>query len=164
MADERPAAVTPIAPRHHLAEDIHALVTGASFCAFGLILLKAAGLITGGVAGLALMVAYLTRWPVGLLFVLLSAPFFLLAQRRMGWAFTLKSVLTLGLLAGFTSVIPAPERSRHSTFGRLNWRRNAGLRTFECEKLSPVTLPRAILPPSLGASSKSVCSMQRVTI
>ena len=37
--------------RHSALEDVHALLIGSSFIAVGLTLLKAAGLVTGGVAG-----------------------------------------------------------------------------------------------------------------
>jgi uncharacterized membrane-anchored protein YitT (DUF2179 family) len=93
-----------VASRHSLVEDVHALLIGSSFAAFGLVLLKAAGLVTGGVAGFALVVAYSTGWPVGPLFVAINLPFFLLARKRMGWTFTIKSLsamLTLSALAVF---------------------------------------------------------------
>lgn len=92
--------------RHSWLEDIHALLIGASFCAFGVVLLKAAGLVTGGVAGIALVLSYLTGRPVGLLFAAISLPFFVLAWRRLGPAFTAKSLATVLALAGFTAIMP----------------------------------------------------------
>lgn len=94
------------APRHSRLEDAHALLIGASFSAFGLVMLKAAGLVTGGVAGLALIVSYSTGWPVGPLFVAINLPFFLLAQRRLGWGFTIKSVIAMLGLAILSHFIP----------------------------------------------------------
>lgn len=61
--------------RHTALEDVHALLIGSSFIAVGLTLLKAAGLVTGGVAGVALIVSYLGGWPVGTVFFLLNLPF-----------------------------------------------------------------------------------------
>ena len=58
------------------------MALGSSLAAFGLVLLKAAGLVTGGVAGLALILSYRTGMQVGVLFVALNAPFFLLARSR----------------------------------------------------------------------------------
>lgn len=92
--------------QHSLAEDLHALLIGSSFAAFGLVILKAAGLVTGGVAGVALIVSYVTGWPVGLLFVAINLPFFLLAQKRMGLGFTLKSLATMAALAVFSGLMP----------------------------------------------------------
>lgn len=92
--------------RHTALEDIHALLIGSSFIAVGLTLLKAAGLVTGGVAGVALIVSYLSGWPVGVVFFVLNLPFYVLAQRTLGWAFTLKTLATNLLLAGLAWGMP----------------------------------------------------------
>lgn len=92
--------------RHTALEDVHALLIGSSFIAVGLTLLKAAGLVTGGVAGVALIVSYLTGWPVGLVFLVLNLPFYVLAQRTLGWMFTLKTLATNLLLAGLAWAMP----------------------------------------------------------
>lgn len=99
-------STAPPGPRHSLLEDVHALLIGSSFAAFGLVMLKAAGLVTGGVAGIALILAYATGWPVGSLFVVINLPFFLLAQRRMGWIFTIKSLIAMLALAVLSHFIP----------------------------------------------------------
>jgi uncharacterized membrane-anchored protein YitT (DUF2179 family) len=93
--------------RHTPIEDVHALLIGSSFIAVGLTLLKAAGLSTGGIAGVALIVSYLTHWPVGVLFFLLNIPFYVLAQRTLGWTFTGKTLATNMLLAGLALSMPA---------------------------------------------------------
>jgi uncharacterized membrane-anchored protein YitT (DUF2179 family) len=92
--------------RHTALEDIHALLIGSSFIAVGLTLLKAAGLVTGGVAGVALIVSYLSGWPVGVVFFVLNLPFYVLAQRTLGWAFTLKTLATNLLLAALAWGMP----------------------------------------------------------
>ncbi|HJV40776.1 YitT family protein [Caulobacter sp.] len=92
--------------RHTAIEDIHALLIGSSFIAVGLTLLKAAGLVTGGVAGVALIVSYLSGWPVGVVFFVLNLPFYVLAQRTLGWIFTLKTLATNLLLAAFAFAMP----------------------------------------------------------
>ncbi len=94
------------AARHTPIEDVHALLIGSSFIAVGLTLLKAAGLSTGGVAGIALIVSYATHWPVGVLFLLINIPFYVLAQRTMGWTFTGKTLVTNLLLAGLALGLP----------------------------------------------------------
>ena len=96
----------PAAARHTPLEDVHALLIGSSFIAVGLTLLKAAGLVTGGVAGVALIVSYLTHWPVGVVFLLLNIPFYVLAQRTLGWMFTAKTLATNLLLAGLSLGMP----------------------------------------------------------
>ncbi len=92
--------------RHTLGEDIYAIAIGASLSAFGIVMLHAAGLVTGGVAGLALTVSYLTGIPVGTLFFTINLPFLVLAQRTMGWRFTIKSAVTVALLSVLTWVMP----------------------------------------------------------
>lgn len=92
--------------RHTALEDVHALLIGSSFIAVGLTLLKAAGLVTGGVAGVALIVSYLTGWPVGVVFFVLNLPFYVLAQRTLGWTFTFKTLVTNLLLAGLAFAMP----------------------------------------------------------
>lgn len=44
---------------HSLAEDGYAIAIGCAFIAMGLMLLKAANLVTGGMAGIALLLSYL---------------------------------------------------------------------------------------------------------
>ncbi|WP_343698737.1 YitT family protein [Caulobacter sp.] len=92
--------------RHTAIEDVHALLIGSSFCAVGLTLLKAAGLVTGGIAGIALIISYLGDWPVGTVFFLLNLPFYILAQRTLGWLFTAKTLATNLLLAGLAWGMP----------------------------------------------------------
>lgn len=92
--------------RHSIGEDVYAILIGSSLTAFGIVMLHAAGLVTGGVAGLALTVSYLTGLPVGTLFFLLNLPFLVLAQRTLGWRFTIKSAITVTLLSALTWVIP----------------------------------------------------------
>jgi uncharacterized membrane-anchored protein YitT (DUF2179 family) len=106
MADADHKAGIARGPRHSAAEDVHALLMGSSFAALGVVMLKSAGLVTGGVAGIALIGSYLLGWPVGPLFFALNLPFFIIAQRTLGWTFTLKSLATTALLSVFTLVMP----------------------------------------------------------
>jgi uncharacterized membrane-anchored protein YitT (DUF2179 family) len=97
----------PVAPPHSLLEDVFALVIGTLMVSFGLALLAAAGAATGGVAGVALLLSYVSDWPFGVWFVLINAPFFLLALLRMGWQFTVKTVITVALVSLFSELHPA---------------------------------------------------------
>jgi len=93
------AATGPVLQRHTVLEDVVGLVTGGVLVSFGLFLLHAAGVVTGGTAGLSLLVGYLTGLPYPLLFVLVNVPFFVLAIRRKGWDFTLRTVATVVFVA-----------------------------------------------------------------
>jgi len=100
-----PVVVAPV--RHSLLEDAYAFATGCSLIVLGLILLKSAGLVTGGVAGLALLASYFVALPAGVLFTLLNIPFFLLAGRSMGPASVIKSVIANLLISGFSLLAPS---------------------------------------------------------
>ncbi|CAG35733.1 YitT family protein [Desulfotalea psychrophila] len=78
--------------RHTAIEDVVAVVTGTAFVAFGVLFLQAAGLATGGIVGLSLVVEYLTGIPFGVLFIVLNIPFYFLAWVRLGKVFTLSSI------------------------------------------------------------------------
>ncbi len=79
------------APRHSLAEDIFAIFVGTLLVSFGVVMFKHAGLLTGGTAGLAFLIYYLTGLPFGAAFFLINIPFYWLAFKRMGWRFTVKT-------------------------------------------------------------------------
>ncbi len=100
-----PAALAAGSP-HSLTEDAQALVVGTLFVALGITLYAKVGLLTGGTAGLALLVHYVTGLSFGLLFFLINLPFVWLAVRALGWAFTLKSFAAVGLLSLLTELLP----------------------------------------------------------
>ncbi|VVE43452.1 YitT family protein [Pandoraea anhela] len=87
------AATDTIGVPHSVPEDIYAMVIGMAFVVVGLVLLKAAGLVTGGVAGIALLASYIFPLPVGTIFTLVNIPFFLFAYFTMGARFALKSTI-----------------------------------------------------------------------
>jgi len=89
---------------HTLLEDAYALISGTTLIAIGLVLMKEAGIVTAGIAGLALLVSYAVPLGVGLLFFLLNIPFFLLGMRALGREFMVKSVLAALLIFGLASV------------------------------------------------------------
>lgn len=104
-AGAAPARV-PAAVPHTVLEDVYGLIAGVLFAAIGIAMLKAAGLVTGGVAGIALLLSYLVAWPVGMLFMAINLPFFLFAYLFMGWRFTVKSILGSMLIMGLLQLIP----------------------------------------------------------
>jgi uncharacterized membrane-anchored protein YitT (DUF2179 family) len=96
----------PPAQRHSLFDDAQGLVTGTLFVALGLVLLRHAGLLTGGTAGIALVLHYATAWPFGALFFALNLPFYVLAWRRLGRRFTLKTFAAVALLSALSEALP----------------------------------------------------------
>lgn len=92
---------------HRPYEDVQALVTGTLFVAVGVLLFSHAGLLTGGTAGIAFLIHYATGWNFGLVFFLINLPFYGLAWKRMGKAFTWKTFAAVGLLSAFVNVLPS---------------------------------------------------------
>lgn len=94
------------AARHSLFEDAQGLFTGTVLAALGVMLLSTAGLLTGGVAGMAFLLHYAFGWSFGLGFFIINLPFYYLAYKRMGKAFTIKTFLSVGLLSLLTQYQP----------------------------------------------------------
>ncbi|MCP3736353.1 YitT family protein [Sphingomonas sp. RP10(2022)] len=103
----------PPGRRHSIAEDAYALAIGCILIVLGLAFLKAAGLVTGGVAGLALLLSYRVPLPVGVLFTLLNIPFFAFAHKVMGARFAAKSLLVNIGIALFSSLTRASIHIEH---------------------------------------------------
>ncbi|KQM29074.1 hypothetical protein ASE57_01545 [Sphingomonas sp. Leaf11] len=100
--------MTPALPHsgvpHSRSEDVYALVVGCVMIALGLAMLHAAGLVTGGIAGVALLVSYLVPLPTGVLFTLINIPFFLFARRAMGARFMWRTIAVNGGIALFSTM------------------------------------------------------------
>ncbi|SKA35112.1 YitT family protein [Consotaella salsifontis] len=91
---------------HSVVEDAQGLVTGAVVTVVGVAILQHLGLFTGGTAGLSLIIHYWTGWNFGLVFFVVNLPFYALAIRRMGKAFTIKTFSAVALLSALSSVQP----------------------------------------------------------
>jgi len=105
-SNSTPSAVKKNVVRHTLFEDVQALLTGTLVVSLGVAMFKKAGLLTGGVTGLAFLSHYASGFNFGVLLVLLNLPFYVLALKRMGKVFTLKSIIAVTLVAIFTEFSP----------------------------------------------------------
>ncbi len=94
------------AVRHNLFEDAQALLVAPLFFAFAVLLFREAGLLTGGTVGIAFLLHYLSGWPIGALLFAINLPFYALAMRSMGKAFTIKTFLAVSLLAVYAEMLP----------------------------------------------------------
>lgn len=92
--------------RHHLFEDIQALLCGTLVFAFAIMLFRQAGMLTGGTAGLAFLAHYATGLSFGVLYFVLNIPFYVFGLRAIGKAFTLKTFCAVTLLSVFTETLP----------------------------------------------------------
>ncbi|MFZ1773685.1 MAG: YitT family protein [Rhizobiaceae bacterium] len=92
--------------RHSLYEDGLAILTGTFFVAIGLSMYVHATLLTGGSAGLALLIHYVSGWSFSAVFFVVNLPFYILAVRRMGWAFTIRTFLAVLMISVFARLTP----------------------------------------------------------
>jgi uncharacterized membrane-anchored protein YitT (DUF2179 family) len=93
------------APPHSRVEDVAGVLVGTFLASFGLFLLHSTTAVTGGTAGLSLLLSYaLPPVPFAVLFPLVNLPFFALAVRAKGWGFTLRSLAAVLAVSVFSSV------------------------------------------------------------
>lgn len=91
---------------HSVLDDLQALVGGTMLVSLGVTLMSSAGLVTGGVAGLCLLLHYATGIAFGKIFFVLSLPFYAFALRKLGWRFTLKTLGAVLLFSLSTELLP----------------------------------------------------------
>ena len=106
MDPASPADMSAPTPVHTPLEDAQALFAGTLFVSLALILFNQVGMITGGTAGVAFVLHYLSGFSFGKWFFLINLPFYGLAWRLMGREFTLKTFVAVCLLAGMTEWSP----------------------------------------------------------
>ncbi|WP_064709766.1 YitT family protein [Rhizobium bangladeshense] len=94
------------AERHSLLDDAQGIVAGSMLAVLGVSLLSGAGLLAGGTAGLAFLAHYATGISFGLCFFAVNLPFYYLAFRRLGPAFTIKTFLAIGLTSLLSEFVP----------------------------------------------------------
>ena len=100
--------MTDTAPplRHTLIEDVLAILIGSLFVSFGIVMFNQAGLLTGGTAGLAFLIHYASGIAFGPIFFVINLPFYILAFKRLGWQFTLRTFCAVGLVSLFSGLHP----------------------------------------------------------
>lgn len=87
------------AERHRLYEDVLAMISGTMFVSLGTLIYTKTMLTVGSSAGLALLLSYTSGWGFGQIFFLINLPFYILAVKRMGWAFTLRTFTAVALVS-----------------------------------------------------------------
>lgn len=87
--------------KHTKREDGIALLVGSFLVALGVFFLSSAQLITGGTAGLALLLSQLSTLSFGTLYFFINLPFYALAWLRFGKAFAVNSLICGALVAVF---------------------------------------------------------------
>lgn len=92
-------APPPLPPRHSVIDDVQAFGSATLMIALGLHLVSSAGLLLGGVPGLAFLLRHLTGWSLGLCLFVVNTPFYVLAWRTLGRRFTFKTLVAMSLLS-----------------------------------------------------------------
>lgn len=99
----QPAALPAVQP-HSRTEDAMAILTGVTLVSVGVAFIASAGLLTGGMTGLAFVLHYATGIGFGKLFFVLNLPFYWLALRKLGTGFTLKTFTAVALLSALVGL------------------------------------------------------------
>ncbi|MGC4250234.1 MAG: YitT family protein [Sphingobium sp.] len=100
-------ATLPAAKPHSIAEDAYAALIGCTLIAFGIIMLKQSGLVTGGMAGISLLLSYFFHYPATTLFAIVNLPFFWMAGKLVSVRFGVKTLLVNLAIVGMGMVLPA---------------------------------------------------------
>lgn len=93
--------------QHSIFEDVIALFTASVFVSLGVYLFKMCGFLTGGTAGVALILTKVTMLTFGQAFFLVNLPFYYLAWTRMGKRFTLNTFITVTVVSFVSDWLPA---------------------------------------------------------
>lgn len=92
--------------KHSIKEDWIAILTGSFLTAQGIFFLQSAQLITGGTAGLSLLLSQLTAIGFGTLYFITNIPFFILAWHRLGYQFVINSIVSCALVSLIVDHLP----------------------------------------------------------
>ena len=75
-------------------------------------------IVSGGVTGIAMIINYFTKLPVGVLTILLNIPLFLFAWRSFGREFMLNSLIGMAVSSAFVDIFAVG----NIEIGRASWR------------------------------------------
>ncbi|MBP2235935.1 uncharacterized membrane-anchored protein YitT (DUF2179 family) [Sinorhizobium kostiense] len=101
MTTDTPFDAAPV-DRHRPYEDVLAILTGTLVVSLGVAIYSKAVLLTGSSAGLALLLQYATGSSFWLMFSLVNLPFYVLAIKRLGWLFALRTFVAVSLVSLFS--------------------------------------------------------------
>ena len=93
--------------KHTRKEDFIAILTGSCLVAQGVAFLQAGHLITGGTAGLSLLLTHILPLSFGTLYFLTNLPSFVLAWQRFGRGFAVNTIIAIVLVSAVADLLPA---------------------------------------------------------
>ena len=92
--------------KHTWYEDLFGLATGSILLGFGIYLLQAGHILTGGTVGLSLLLTRYIHISVSVMYVLVSIPFFFLAIKKKGLVFATRSIINIVVVSYLVSLFP----------------------------------------------------------
>jgi uncharacterized membrane-anchored protein YitT (DUF2179 family) len=92
--------------KHSIKEDFIALLTGTFLVSQGVMFLHQAHLITGGTAGLALLLSQILPISFGWLYFCVNFPFYIMAWKRFGPVFAVNTALACLFVSLFSDNLP----------------------------------------------------------
>lgn len=98
--------INPAIREHTLFEDFLSISVASILLSFGIALFSHQQFLIGGTAGVAFLTQYATSFSFGAVFFVLNIPFYGLALWKLGWVFTLKTFVTVGLISFLTEFVP----------------------------------------------------------
>ncbi|SDC50835.1 Uncharacterised 5xTM membrane BCR, YitT family COG1284 [Acinetobacter marinus] len=104
MQDQKAQAVA--LPKHSHLEDAMAMIIGTFLISFAMLLMQQAHTLTGGTAGFALLVHYVTGIKFGIVFFITNIPFYYLAYKRLGLQMVIKTIIAVALLSVMVELHP----------------------------------------------------------
>lgn len=98
--------IDPRLKKHTPIEDLQAFIIGSLLVGFGVSIFTHLKLLTGGTAGIAFLLSYITPFSFGQVFFVINLPFYALALWRLGLPFTIKTFVAVFLLSAVTELMP----------------------------------------------------------
>jgi len=92
--------------KHNIREDLFGITIGAVLLSVGINILENGEILTGGTAGLALLIAHQFAQNVAIIYPLVSAPFLLLSWFKKGKIFTIRTALTVLYVSFLVNLVP----------------------------------------------------------
>ena len=84
---------------HSIVEDIFALCTASLMVSLGIYLFNFCGFLTGGTAGIALILAQVSPFSFGQIFFVINLPFYYLAWTKMSKRFTVNTFVSVSIVS-----------------------------------------------------------------
>lgn len=92
--------------KHSILDDVQGIIIGSLLAAFGIAIFSHMNFLIGGTAGVAFLTQYSTALTFGPVFFVINIPFYILAIKKLGWDFTIKTFLAVSGVSILTEYIP----------------------------------------------------------